>query len=154
MSLRASPNLAPLPLQLLAGPAALLPAQWPPEQPLPAHCQLPRACAAVALPGEHRTPAARWWERSCCFVCPLLAGGAVGTYLLLALGAAEFVLSEARGGRRPMMTESGRRWEQTSRSAPRRVRASKGISCATRSPPCGSVCAAQQLLLWCPPLPL
>lgn len=53
-----------------------------------------------------------------------------------------------------MMTESGRRWEQTSHAAPHRVRASKGVSCATRSPLCGSVCAAQQVLLWCPPLPL
>lgn len=59
-----TPDLIPLPPQLPASPAAVLPAHGPPEQPLPAPPRLPRGPAPVALPGEEHGPATRWREHA------------------------------------------------------------------------------------------
>ena len=160
------PNLAPLPLQLPTGPAALLSAQRPPEQPLPAGActHLPYTSAPVAVPGEDLSPATRWRARSG-LRAGQEGGGAAGYRCgvcgLLSLSQ----LKEEEEGR-PVMAESGRYSNHPvvsvhpplsptsvapagtiqQRTLPRASVSQGAATCATRSPLCGSVSATPQVL--------
>lgn len=132
------PDLTPLPSQLPARPAALLPAHGPPEQPLLAHPRLPSGPAPVALPGEEHRPATRWREHA-----GRRAWAGVG-------GVGGWACPFSGLGCCPVCPSGGKRFEGGSLGCPRHHRvpgpargldplttrawASPGITCNSQSP--------------------